>query len=319
MKFFKKRSTAWAVLAVVILISFFVGPARKKSDEVQILPAGEYIQDNAGVLSDSTEKYITRMNNDLVSKTGGEIHVITLDTTGDKGALDTALNRGVDLNMSANSCVFLIAVDDVDRAIVQGEELMYAFSDSELTDLLRSTFTVSDFEKKTLDAPAREAFDELIDMYNDYYFVNITGADNITVVQQSAGTAERRAVSVLVMALIILLIVLVIVSRSRRRRFFGPVIFTSPRPRPPRTGNYPPRGSYHMPPPPSRPTGGWFSSGGFGSSSRGGSFGSSSRSGGFGSSSRGGSFGSSSRSGGFGSSSRGGSFRGGRGGSFRGK
>ena len=311
MEFFKKRSTAWAVLILVVLTAFFNGIRSKPADEIQILPSGQYVQDNADVLSRDTEEYITKMNNGLVSKVSGEIHVITLDTTNGQRALDAAIDRGIDLNLSANSCVFLIAVDDVDRAIAQGEELMYAFYDDDLTQLLQNTFTVRDFESKSLDRPTKEAFGELIEMYEDYYNISVSPTDNVTVQQHSrAGTVSNFVVVMIV----VLLILLVITSMSVRRR--RTVIFGAPRmPR----GYYPPRGSYRTPPP--------FSGGSFGSSSRGGSFSSSSRSGGFGSFSRGGSFssrsfGSSSRSGGFGSSSRGGSFgsRGGsRGGSFRGK
>ena len=58
MEFFKKRSTAWAVLVAVIAVSFFIGQAKRPASEVQILPPGEYVQDNANVLSSSTEKYM---------------------------------------------------------------------------------------------------------------------------------------------------------------------------------------------------------------------------------------------------------------------
>lgn len=310
MEFFKKRSTAWTVLILVVLTAFFNGIRNKPADEIQILPSGQYVQDNADVLSRDTEEYITKMNNGLVSKVSGEIHVITLDTTGGQRALDTAIDRGIDLNLSANSCVFLIAVDDVDRAIVQGEELMYAFYDDDLTRLLQNSFTVQDFESKNLDRPAKETFGKLIGMYEDYYGISVSPSENVTVQEHSRAGTVSSFVTVMIVVLLILLVITSMSVRRRRTVIFGV-------PRPPR-GYYPPRGSYRTPPP---------FGGGFGSSSRGGSFSSSSRSGGFGSFSRGGSFssrsfGSSSRSGGFGSSSRGGSFgsRGGsRGGSFRGK
>ena len=52
----------------------------------------------------------------------------------------------------------MIAVDDTDAAIVQGQALMNAFTDSDLTYILQQSFTVEDFDTRDLDAPARTAF-----------------------------------------------------------------------------------------------------------------------------------------------------------------
>lgn len=332
MEFFKKRSTAWAVLIAVIAVSFFIGQARRPASEVQILPAGEYVQDNANVLSAATEKHMTEMNNDLVSKVGGEIHVVTVETTGNEDIFDKAIDLAIDTNLSASSCIFFIAVDDVDAVIVQGDELLYAFSDDELSYILQSNFTESDFRNRTVDTPARRAFDDLITMYEDYYGVSIAGSRHVTVQNTSY---DDDATMVAVFLLIIVLIILITYVATRPRRYRQRTVIVPGGTTVHRTGNYPPRGSYTTPPP-YRPRGGSSRTGSFGSGNRGGSFSStSSRSGGFGSSSRGGSFssgssrggsfsssrssfGGSSRSGGFGGGSRGGSFGGGsRGGGFR--
>lgn len=327
MEFLKKRSTAWVVLIAVIVVSFFIGQARRPASEVQILPAGEYVQDNANVLSASTEKHMTMMNNDLVSRTGGEIHVVTVETTGNEDIFDKAIDLAIDTNLSASSCIFFIAVDDVDAVIVQGDELLYAFSDDELSYILQSNFTEDDFRSKNVDLPARRSFDDLIGMYEDYYGITIAGSEHVTVSNTSVNDdAAIAAIAVLV----ILLIILIVYVSTRPRRYRQRTVVVPGGTTVHRTGHYPPRGSYTTPPP-YRPgsssnrtgKGGSFSSsssrtGGFGSSSRGGSFSSgSSRGGSFSSSSRS-SFGSSSRSGGFGGGSRGGSFGGGsRGGGFR--
>lgn len=329
MGFFKKRSTAWAVLIAVIAVSFFIGQARRPASEVQILPAGEYVQDNANVLSASTEKYMTEMNNDLVSKVGGEIHVVTVETTGSEDIFDKAIDLAVDTNLSASSCIFFIAVDDIDAVIVQGDELLYAFSDDELTDILQSNFTEKDFRSEEIDMPARRSFDDLITMYEDYYGVSITGSRHVTVHNTSA---DDEAAMVAVFLLIIVLIILISYVATRPRRYRQRTVIIPGGTTVHRTGNYPPRGSYTTPPPyrpgssRHRNSGGSYSSsssrtGGFGSSSRGGSFSSGASRGGSFSSTRSSSrssFGSSSRSGGFGGGSRGGSFGGGsRGGGFR--
>ena len=110
MEFFKKRSTAWAVLAIVIVCSFFIGQARQPADKVNILPSGVYVQDNANVLSSETERYMTEVNNGLVSAVGGEVQIVTINTVGGQDIFDVAIKHGMETNLSGNSCVFLIAV-----------------------------------------------------------------------------------------------------------------------------------------------------------------------------------------------------------------
>ena len=333
MEFFKKRGTAWAVLAAVIICSFFIGQARRPADKLEILPSGVYVQDNADVLSDSTEKYITELNNGLVSAINAEIQVATVNTTGNKDIFDMAIDLANDTNLSANCCVFFIAVDDVDAVIVQGNDLIYAFSDDELSAIINSNFTVEDFESRNVDGPVRGTFTDLIEMYEYYYGINVTGSTEIVRQPQSVNSSgDAYLIAVFLILIVLVIIIGSIASRPRGRRTVvvpvgrvGRVGRTTP---PPRTGYNPHRGGYHTPPHSggtSRPggsagRGGSFSSsrsGGFGTSSRGGSFGGS-RGGSFGSSSRSGGFGGSSRSGGFGGGSRGGSFGGGsRGGGFR--
>ena len=329
MEFFKKRQTAMIVLMLVIVASFFIGQQRKPSDKVEVLPSGVYVQDNANVLSESTEEYITSLNNDLRSQVSAEIQVATVNSTGNKDIWEIASNLGVETNLSGNSCVFLIAVDDVNAVIIQGDDLVYAFDNDELSEIINANFTVEDFEDRTVDTPVRNTFTDLISMYEDYYNVEIYGRDDV--VSSSRDEAFSEGVIVAIILLFVILIVLYTITRPRypyrrRRTIFTPRGYTGTNYYP-HSNSYRPRGS-------SSSRGGGFGgnnrggsfnnstrssrSGGFGGSSRGGSFGGGSRGGSFGGGSSRSSFGSSSRSGGFGGGSRGGSFGGGsRGGSFR--
>ena len=106
MEFFKKRGTAWVTFALVVVCSFFIGKARQPADHIEILPSGVYVQDNADILSASTEEYITHLNNGLVSKAGGEIQVVTINTVGGQNIFDVAIDHGMNTNLSSNSCVF---------------------------------------------------------------------------------------------------------------------------------------------------------------------------------------------------------------------
>ena len=318
MKFFNKRGTAWAVLAIVMVFSYFVGQSRQPADNIEILPSGVYVQDNANVLSDATEKQMTMLNNDLVSKLSAEIQVVTIGTAGGQNIFDLAVDHGIETNLSGNSCVFLIAVDDIDAVIVQGQDLVYAFPDYVLSDILTDRFTVNDFKDRELDTAARKAFGDIIGLYEDHYGVIIGERSDIEKVYHSGTTAvSSTAIAILAFVFLILILVL-IVSAPRRRRVITPVRPVGGTVVPPRTPSYH-RTTTHT----THRSSGSFSSsrtGGFGSGTRGGSFSSSSRGGSFSSSSRSSSSFGSSRSGGFGGGSRGGSFRSGggsRGGSFR--
>ncbi len=328
MEFFKKRSTAWRIFAITVVFAVFTGQMRKPVSQVEILPPGEYIQDNRDLLSDSTEEYITLMNNGLASRLGAEIQVAVLETTDGKDPFDVALDIAYDTNLSARCCVFLVVTQDAQAVIIQGEELVGYFTDKELSDILNTNFTEDMLLSGDVDFPVRASFDRLIDMYEDYYDVSIIGSEYIEKTYEEDDTATT--IMVMILAIIVLILVVWLITRPGRRR----TVFVPTGGSRPTRGYYPPRGSYRTPPPYSGGSSSTRSSsrsGGFGSSSKGGSFSSSSsrsssrtssRSGGFGSSSRGGSFSSSSRSsrsGGFSSGgSRGGSFGGGsRGGSFR--
>lgn len=149
MDFFKKRSTAWAVLRLSIVIAFFIGRRKMPHNTVEVLPGGVYIQDNAGVLSKEQENYINRMNNGLVSQLGAEIQVATIDSSAGRDLNDMAIQLGVDTNLSGNSCVMIVAVDDGKAAIVAGESIMYwySFDDRKLSDILFKSFSGSELDK----------------------------------------------------------------------------------------------------------------------------------------------------------------------------
>lgn len=320
MEFFKKRGTAWVIFAMVVVCSFFIGQARQPADHIEILPSGVYVQDNAGVLSADTENYMTELNNGLVSLVGAEIQVVTINTVGGQDIFDTAIQHGENTYLSGNSCVFLIAVDDVDAVIVQGQDLIYAFPDDELTDILQSNFTEADFKAKRLDSGAENAFEDLISMYEYHYDINVKGSQYIEQHTHTGTDIDDDILMIIIFLLVVLLLVWIVSRPRRRRTVVTPMGGMGRTYVPPRTvvhthtthrNNSPPRGNN---------TFGSSRTGGFGSSNRGGSFSSGSRGGSFSSSSRPSSFGGASRSGGFGSSSRGGSFRSGggsRGGGFR--
>ena len=243
MDFFKKRSTAWAVLMITIVLCSFWGIRKRPSDtkDIELLPSGVYVQDKANILSDETEDYITKLNNGLVSETSSEIQVITIDTTGDDNLWNTAWNYGYDLNLSKTSSVFIIAVNDGDALVLQGDGLFSDyydyFSDDRLGKILKSNYTVQDFADKNLDRDTKAAFTALIGQYEQAFNVSIEPASQITKYPEQtyneyrAGEGYMAVLVSYIIIMLVLLLIIVAISNGRRRRRRR-ILYGYPTPRP---------------------------------------------------------------------------------------
>lgn len=347
MKFFQKRGVAIVVLILVIVASSAWGlhkaPAvstpeggEKLDPSLSTAAFMQYVRDDAGVLSDKTEEAIGLYNANWDKMFGSIMAVVTIESANDLDSIAWEYANQMEL-----------APDDAILVIAEQEGSYYLLPSGSFRSLLESlsqSFVASCMEdgvqKSDYDAAVQELCSQLHVELSGQYRQSQTAQDD-------AGTA---------MGFILLLIVLFIIwiwldklryNRYRRRYMMpgmgiptvvyrpifwgrrpprGPRPPRPPRsggPRPPQGGPRPPHsggpsgGNRRPPQPPRRPSGGSGNSfGGFGSSGRGGGFGSGNF-GGFGGSSRGGGFGGGGSFGGFGGS-RGGGFGGGRSGGFGG-
>lgn len=344
MKFFQKRGVAIVVLILAIVASSAWGlhkaPAvstpeggEKLDPSLSTAAFTQYVRDDAGVLSDKTEEAIGLYNANWDKMFGSIMAVVTVQSTSDIG--ETAYDYAMEMELAPNDAILVIA---------EQEGSYYLLPSGDFRDLLESlpqSFIAScmadGVEKSDYDAAVQELCSQLhVELSQQY--------------QQSQDNGEIANIFVeLMFVLIVLFLIWIWLDRMRynryRRRYMMPgmgvptvmyhPIFWGRRPprgprpprsggpRPPQGGPRPPRsggssgGNRRPPQQPRRPSGGSGNSfGGFGSSGRGGGFGSGNF-GGFGGSSRGGGFGGGGSFGGFGGS-RGGGFGGGRSGGFGG-
>ena len=354
MKILQRRSTALIVLLAAIVLGILIGQTKRppvyEQNEEGIPLEFSYVYDYADILSAETERYITRMNNGLVSLTGGQIAVVTVSSY-DGDLYDYALQLGNELGVGDsqrnNGIVLLLDTENGDDSIsgavaVQGDGIYHALTDQDLTQTL-GTYLQEPFYSHNYDRGVIDTFDALLRWYETYYSVEILPQDTVTYQM-----VEPRVNVVSMAALTLGLVLLVLFSwwildyvrySSYRRRYWQPGMGVPP-------VIYRPifwgRHMGYRPPPPRPQTphsnhrndhrGGGFGGGfgGFGggsfsgSSHRGGSFGGRSgfgggsfgggghRGGGFGGRGGfgGGSFGGGHRGGGFGGGSRGGGFGG---------
>jgi len=344
-EFFKKRAVAWAVLILCVVVALAIGrskPHKAAGDSTEISNYTRWVQDDAKIFSDATEKKLAAYNAKWDEKYHAVIAVQTLKDDVNVSLEDYCYDLAEDADLNENDMVVVI-VKDGDWYAVPGQMAGMYLSGAEgrLTNALDGT---DDYDKGIV---------------NFFAIVDEVYGESVTAKSSNSATVAGTSLSGLVAFLIILLVVAVLIDRIRynryRRRYmrvgmgvptvgYYPIFFgrrrirpmAPPPPRGPRGpggfgsfgggpgfGGSRPGGSQYN----NRPTGGFGGShssgfgnsrsggfGGSGFSSRPGSGFGGSRSGGFGGS-RGGGF---SGGGGFGGS-HGGGFGGGRGGGFGGR
>lgn len=342
MKFFQKRGVAIAVLILTIIASGAWGlhkaPAvstpeggEKLDPSLSTAAFTQYVRDDADVLSDKTEEVIGLYNANWDKMFGSIMAVVTTESAND--IENAAYDYATEMQLAENDAILVIAKQQQDYYLLASGNFYDLLS--RLSQSFVASCMADNVQKGDYDAAVRSLCAALhVELSQQY--------------QQSEAALDEAANGVMfIMILIIFFIIWIMLDGMRYRRYrrrymmpgmgiptvvYRPIFWgrRPPRgPRPPRSGGpRPPQGgprppysggssggNRRPPQPPRRPSSSGGSFGGFGSTGRGGGFGSGSV-GGFGSS-RGGGFGGS-RGGGFGGS-RGGGFGGGRGGGFGGR
>ena len=338
MKFFQKRGVAIVVLILAIVASSAWGlhkaPAvstpeggEKLDPSLSTAAFEQYVRDEANVLSDKTEKAVSLYNANWDKMFGSIMAVVTVQSS--DNLENTAYDYADTMQLGSNDAILVIAKQQQDYYLVASGDfydLLSGLSQSFVASCMADNVQKGDYDAAVCSLCAALHV-ELSQQY-----------------QQSEAALDEAANSVMfIMILIIFFVLWIMLDGMRYRRYrrrymmpgmgvptvmYHPIFWgrrppRGPRPpcsggpRPPQGGRGSSSGNRRPPQQPRRPSGGSGNSfGGFGSSGRGGGFGSGNF-GGFGGSSRGGGFGGGGSFGGFGGS-RGGGFGGGRSGGFGG-
>ena len=338
MKFFQKRGVAIVVLILAIVASSAWGlhkaPAvstpeggEKLDPSLSTAAFTQYVRDDAGVLSDKTEEAIGLYNANWDKMFGSIMAVVTVQSS--DNLENTAYDYADTMQLGSNDAILVIAKQQQDYYLVASGDFYDLLSG--LSQSFVASCMADNVQKGDYDAAVRSLCAALhVELSQQY--------------QQSEAALDEAANGVMfIMILIIFFVLWIMLDGMRYRRYrrrymmpgmgvptvmYHPIFWgrrppRGPRPpcsggpRPPQGGRGSSSGNRRPPQQPRRPSGGSGNSfGGFGSSGRGGGFGSGNF-GGFGGSSRGGGFGGGGSFGGFGGS-RGGGFGGGRSGGFGG-
>lgn len=332
MKFFKKTWVAVLLTAAMIAGAIFIGQSKA---DVPDAPAGygldaslstsayeQWIWDEAGVLSDKTEKQICLYNANWSERYNSLVAVAVVKSV-DGNLGDYTIGLAEELELYDGEALLVVDASTGASFIATGAEFRTMLTDSMASQYL-DRYLSPEVREKNYDAGVLALFAGLNELYVDTFGLGSQGSSG------ASGGVSEAMVGVAVL-LIMLLIIASIVDSLRyttyRRRYYGvpnppymyrPILFWHG----PRYGWYRRRWRQPPPPPPPRgprgpggPTG--FGGGGRnnfgGGGSRGGFSGGSRPSGGFSGGSRGG-FGGGGSRGGFSGGSRGGFSGGSRGG-----
>jgi uncharacterized protein len=152
-----------------------------------------YVYDGAGVLSEENERYIAAAGADLYEKTGAQIVVVTVDTTGTEDIADYAeglFNEwGIGSSDKNNGVLLLISVGEDDYWTVQGSGLEDLLS-SGMLKLMLNEHMEPKFAAGDYDGAARSMFDALLAFFETAYQVSVETAAQTAEPQQGGASPD---------------------------------------------------------------------------------------------------------------------------------
>lgn len=261
----KRFCRRWGALALSALLALAL-PVAAFAASVPEPTADFYVNDYAGVLSDSTKSDIIEKNDGLYSATGAQIVVSVIQNTGGismpQYAYEMANDWGVGSAEKDNGVLLLLSIGDDDYQCLQGSGLESLLPTTTLSRILQEELE-PDFAAKNYDAGVRKTFAALYDEVCRIYGYD-GGAGGTAPVPapmpdgEDEGFGDLLATVIGLALFLVLVIVLISVFTAPRRRryydspsyggssfgsgfFWGSVL----------------SGRRRRPPPPPPPPGGW--------------------------------------------------------------
>jgi len=135
-------------------------------------PANKYVLDEAGVLSDKTEKEIIEENKELFEETGAEVVVVAVDFLGgqeiDDYAYDLFNDWGIGSSQRDNGILLVLAVGEDNYYALSGYGLEDYFDGAKFRELL-DEYLEEDFAKGDYDQGVGKFFEEVVGEVENYY------------------------------------------------------------------------------------------------------------------------------------------------------
>lgn len=142
-------------------------------------PANKYVLDQAGVLSDATEKEIVSENKELFEETGGEIVIAAVDFLGGEDIEDYTYDMfnswGVGSEERNNGILLVMAIGEDNYYAQSGYGIEDYFDGGKMQELL-DEYLEPDFAAGDYDAGAKKFFDAALSELRAYSYDDDYGA-----------------------------------------------------------------------------------------------------------------------------------------------
>lgn len=197
-------------------------------------PANKYVLDQAGVLSDATEKEIVSENKELFEETGGEIVIAAVDFLGGESIRDYAYDMfnswGVGSEERNNGILLVMAIGEDNYYAQSGYGIEDYFDGGKMQELL-DEYLEPDFAAGDYDAGAKKFFDAALSELRAYSYDDDYGAGggntyDDTVYEEPYESRSpgffRVLISFFVRIVVVIVVVVVIVALIRSLSGGGP-------------------------------------------------------------------------------------------------
>lgn len=204
--------------------------------EAQGLPAPQrYVEDRANVVSDVVEKALNGYLQELEQKTGAQMIVLTINTTGDipieTYALELATKWKLGQVGKDNGALVVIAKDDRAYRIEVGYGLEGILPDS-FCGTVGRTYFVPNFRKGHFSEGIFQGVVAMVHKIAEENGVEITGMPNIAELRKRSAGRQNPFLSLLFLLVIFPFLINYFFSRRRRSLYWWggpPIIFGGPR------------------------------------------------------------------------------------------
>ncbi len=232
MKRCKPKTCLTALLAAVLLLTW-LAPAAWAA--VPDRPENQYVLDDAGVLSASTEREIVRENQRMFEEYGAEVAVVAVDFFGGEDREDYAndiFNHwGIGSRERNNGLLLVLGIGEEDYYATAGSGIDDYFDGARLDDLLYE-YLEPDFAAEDYDAGVKKFFTQAVKELESYYasvpnpnhpdYSDDGYRENETQsYSYHAGRVVGKIIFFLVRAAIVVAVFLLVVNLLRRSRGGG--------------------------------------------------------------------------------------------------
>lgn len=171
---FKKQGVAWGLTALMVVAAIGIGLAKTSAGntpepDYQQGPGTfpSYVRDDAGVLSNGTERELYERNLRLYENHGVVIGAVTCNY-GRDDLYDYALQRAEDMGLGGYDFIVVLDIRGDNYWLIQGYDLLPYFTDEDCSDYVYE-YMERDFARGDYNAAVLNLTEALEDWCDDYF------------------------------------------------------------------------------------------------------------------------------------------------------